>query len=46
MARGLTRTETTATIVGGFLRLDIAGLSPLLGAELKRAVEANEKDLM
>jgi len=46
MARGLTRSEATATIVRGFLRVDIVGLPPLLGAELQRAVEASEKDLM
>jgi Fe-S cluster assembly scaffold protein SufB len=46
MARGLTRTEATATIVRGFLRVDIEGLPPLLGAELQRAVEASEKELM
>ena len=46
MARGLTRTEATATIVRGFLRVDIEGLPPMLNAELKKAVEASEKDLM
>ena len=46
MARGLTRTEATATIVRGFLRVDIEGLPPLLSAELQRAVEASEKDIM
>ena len=46
MARGLARSEATATIVRGFLRVDIEGLPPLLGAELQRAVEASEKDLM
>ena len=46
MARGLTRTEATATIVRGFLRVDIEGLPSLLGAELQRAIEASEKDLM
>ena len=46
MARGLTRSEATATIVRGFLRVDIEGLPPLLGAELQRAVETSEKDLM
>jgi Fe-S cluster assembly scaffold protein SufB len=46
MARGLTRSEATATIVRGFLRVDVEGLPPLLDAELKRAVEAREKDLM
>jgi Fe-S cluster assembly scaffold protein SufB len=46
MARGLTRSEATATIVRGFLRVDMEGLPPLLGAELQRAIEASEKDLM
>jgi Fe-S cluster assembly scaffold protein SufB len=46
MARGLTRSEATATIVRGFLRVDIEGLPPLLSAELRRAIEASEKDLM
>jgi len=46
MARGLTRTEATATIVRGFLRVDIEGLPPSLGVELQRAIEASEKDVM
>jgi Fe-S cluster assembly scaffold protein SufB len=46
MARGLTRDEATATIVRGFLRVDIEGLPPLLSEELKKAVAASEKDLM
>jgi hypothetical protein len=46
MARGLTRTEATATIVRGFLRVDIKGLPPMLGAEIERAVEASEEELM
>ncbi|MFC1918650.1 SufD family Fe-S cluster assembly protein [Chloroflexota bacterium] len=46
MARGLTRTEAVATIVRGFIRVDIGGLPPLLNAELQRAIEASEKDLM
>jgi Fe-S cluster assembly scaffold protein SufB len=46
MARGLTRSEATATIVRGFLRVDIEGLPPLLNAELQRAIEASEKDIM
>jgi len=46
MARGLTRTEATAAIVRGFLRVDIEGVPPLLSAELQRAVEASEEDLM
>jgi len=46
MARGLTRSEATATIVRGFLRVDIEGLPPLLSAELQKAIEASEKDIM
>jgi hypothetical protein len=46
MARGLTRDEATATIVRGFLRVDIEGLPPLLSDELKRAVAASEKEVM
>ncbi len=46
MARGLTRAEATATIVRGFLRVDIEGLPALLSAELHRAIEASEKDIM
>jgi len=46
MARGLTREEATATIVRGFLRVDIEGLPPLLANELKRAVAASEKEVM
>ncbi len=46
MARGLTRAEATATIVRGFLRVDIEGLPPMLNTELQRAIEASEKELM
>ncbi|MFA5308127.1 MAG: SufD family Fe-S cluster assembly protein [Dehalococcoidales bacterium] len=46
MARGLTRQEATAAIVRGFLRVDIEGLPPMLAAELKKAVEASEKEVM
>jgi len=46
MTRGLTRAEATATIVRGFLRVDIEGLPPMLNAELQRAIEASEQDLM
>jgi uncharacterized protein len=46
MARGLTRDEATATIVRGFLRVDIEGLPPMLNQELKKAIEASEHDLM
>jgi Fe-S cluster assembly scaffold protein SufB len=46
MARGLTRDEATATIVRGFLRVDIEGLPPALNAEMKKAIESSEQDLM
>jgi Fe-S cluster assembly scaffold protein SufB len=46
MMRGLTREQATATIVRGFLRVDIEGLPPQLSLELQRAVEASEKELM
>jgi len=45
MARGLSRDEATATIVRGFLNVDIQGLPPLLHAEMKKAIETSEKDL-
>jgi Fe-S cluster assembly scaffold protein SufB len=46
MSRGLTRAEATATIVRGFLRVEIEGLPSMLSAELQRAIEASEEDLM
>ncbi len=46
MARGLTRDEATAAIVRGFLHVDIAGLPEVLSEELRRTIEASEKDVM
>jgi Fe-S cluster assembly scaffold protein SufB len=46
MARGLTRDEATAAIVRGFLQVDIEGLPPLLSEEIRKAVDASEKDVM
>ena len=46
MIRGLTRDEATATIVRGFLHVDIEGLPPQLNQELQEAVKASEKDIM
>lgn len=46
MARGLTEDEATATIVRGFLNVDIPGLPPQLKAEIDRAVEQSDKDVM
>ncbi|MEI8174215.1 MAG: SufD family Fe-S cluster assembly protein, partial [Deltaproteobacteria bacterium] len=43
MARGLTEDEATATIVRGFLSVDIPGLPPQLKAEIDRAVDMSEK---
>jgi len=46
MSRGLTQAEATATIVRGFLKVDIEGLPPLLSAELERAIAASEKEVL
>ena len=46
MMRGLSRDEATATIVRGFLRVDIEGLPPDLSEQIKQAIETAEKDLM
>ena len=46
MARGLTQNEATATIIRGFLKVDVEGLPPMLNAEIERAVQASEKDIM
>ena len=46
MARGLTRDEATATIVRGFLRVDIEGLPPMLSTELQRAIESSQEEFM
>jgi Fe-S cluster assembly scaffold protein SufB len=45
MARGLTRDEATSAIIRGFLKVDIEGLPPMLNEELKKAVQASEKEL-
>ncbi|MEN8614518.1 SufD family Fe-S cluster assembly protein [Dehalogenimonas sp. THU2] len=44
MARGLTRDEATASIIRGFLNVDIEGLPAELNAELRKAIEASEKE--
>lgn len=46
MSRGLSEEEATATIVRGFLNVDIPGLPAQLKAEIDRAVEMSEKDVM
>jgi hypothetical protein len=46
MSRGQTDDEATATIVRGFLNVDIPGLPAPLKAEIDRAVSLSEKELM
>lgn len=46
MARGLSEDEATATIVRGFLHVDIEGLPQELKAEMDKAVELSEKSLL
>ncbi len=45
MARGLTRDESTAAIIRGFLKVDIQGLPEMLNEEMRKAVKASEKEL-
>ncbi len=46
MSRGLTEDEATSTIVRGFLSVDIPGLPPKLKAEIDKAIEESDKDVM
>lgn len=46
MSRGLSEDEATSTIVRGFLSVDIPGLPSQLKAEIDRAVEQSDKDMM
>jgi len=46
MSRGLTEDDATATIVRGFLSVDIPGLPPALKAEIDRAVEMSEENYL
>ncbi len=46
MSRGLTEDEAVATIVRGFLSVDVPGLPPELKAEIDKAIEMSEKDVM
>ncbi len=46
MSRGLNEEEATSTIVRGFLNVDIPGLPAQLQAEIDRAIEASDKDMM
>jgi Fe-S cluster assembly scaffold protein SufB len=46
MSRGLSEEEATSTIVRGFLNVDIPGLPQQLKAEIDRAIETSDKDMM
>jgi uncharacterized protein len=46
MSRGLSEEQATSTIVRGFLSVDIKGLPPQLKAEIDRAVDTSNKDVM
>jgi len=46
MSRGLSEDEATSAIVRGFLSVDIPGLPPQLKAEIDRAVEETDKDVL
>ncbi len=46
MSRGLTEEEATATIVRGFLSVDIPDLPAPLQAEIDRAVDLSQKEVM
>jgi Fe-S cluster assembly scaffold protein SufB len=46
MSRGLSEDDATATIVRGFLSVDIPGLPDQLKAEIDKAVEQSDQDMM
>lgn len=46
MARGLDEDEAVATIVHGFLNVNIEGLPPALAAEIDKAVTETQQDMM
>ena len=46
MSRGLSEDEATATIVRGFLSVEIPGLPQQLQAQIDRAVEQSDKEMM
>jgi Fe-S cluster assembly scaffold protein SufB len=46
MSRGLSEDDATATIVRGFLSVDIPGLPAQLKAEIDKAVEQSDQDMM
>jgi len=46
MARGLSEDEAKATIIRGFLDVDIAGLPPMLEKQIKAVIKTGEKGFM
>ena len=46
MSRGLSEDEAISTIVRGFLNVDIPGLPSQLKAEIDKAIEESDKDVM
>ena len=46
MARGLSEEEAVATIVRGFMHVDIEGLPPVLKEQIDHAVELSNKSLL
>jgi Fe-S cluster assembly scaffold protein SufB len=46
MARGLSEEDATATIVRGFLNVQIEGLPPELQAEVDKAIEESQKSML
>ena len=45
MARGLSEDEAVATIVRGFMHVDIEGLPPVLKDQIDHAIELSEQSL-
>jgi len=45
MSRGMSREKATATIVHGFLNMDITGLPAVLNDEIKKAIEAAQEGM-
>ncbi len=46
MARGMSRDEATATIIRGFMEIDVRGIPPALKREIDKAIELAEKELL
>ena len=46
MSRGMTQDEATATIIRGFMEIDIKGIPPALKREIDKAIELAEKELL